>query len=374
MSSPASVDGAVVGGFTTRTPTAWPVTLQGQDGRRIQALAIPPAWTEVWVCPARGRPHPGHRTRRRTQAVPLPRPLARCAACREVRSAGASSAEVMPRAAQVDGPPPPRGLPRARVLAWWSACWMSTLIRVGNPEYADENDLGLTTLRRRPRAHHPPQPGGFFDSWARAAWEHDVTVRLPALWPSSSRSGLASWAGQDPLHVRRRRRWHLSTVDLDGDVNDLPAGPSPGSTFDRQGLPDLGERARLVTGVLAVDDPPDADRDKRSVRSPQPSTRRRRTCATPRAACCASPTCTRRSSSPTATGCCTRTGVAPVRGAASIGPTGPCSARSAGGGPEVSPHDPSSSDPARLGREVSSTARRVGTDRPPADERSNDAS
>ena len=43
---------------------------------RIRALAIPPAWTDVWISPARQRPHPGDRPRcPRPQAVPLSRSL-----------------------------------------------------------------------------------------------------------------------------------------------------------------------------------------------------------------------------------------------------------------------------------------------------------
>ena len=53
---------------------------------RIRELAIPPAWEDVWICPwPMGHIQAtGHR-RRRPQAVPLPRPLARAARPREVR-------------------------------------------------------------------------------------------------------------------------------------------------------------------------------------------------------------------------------------------------------------------------------------------------
>ena len=44
--------------------------------RRIKALAIPPAWADVWICPGPGRPHPGDRSRcQGPKAVPLPSPL-----------------------------------------------------------------------------------------------------------------------------------------------------------------------------------------------------------------------------------------------------------------------------------------------------------
>ena len=52
---------------------------------RIRALAIPPAWTDVRICPT-PRPHPGHRHRRPGPApVPLPRRVAGAEGPGEVR-------------------------------------------------------------------------------------------------------------------------------------------------------------------------------------------------------------------------------------------------------------------------------------------------
>ena len=57
------------------------------DAARIRALAIPPAWTDVWICPKSARPPAGDRPRRaRPQAVPLPRAVERRARRRQVRS------------------------------------------------------------------------------------------------------------------------------------------------------------------------------------------------------------------------------------------------------------------------------------------------
>ena len=48
--------------------------------------SIPPAWTDVWICPRADGPHPGDGPRRaRAQAVPLPPALARGARRDEVR-------------------------------------------------------------------------------------------------------------------------------------------------------------------------------------------------------------------------------------------------------------------------------------------------
>src|SRR4249919_1913190 len=118
---------------------------------RIDRLAIPPAYADVWICPdarghlqatgrdARGRKqyryHPDWRPSRDHDKFSrilrfgekLPR-LRRCLA-RDLKL---------------------RGLPRDKVLALAVSVLAETLIRVGNHEYARQNNsFGLTTLRNR---------------------------------------------------------------------------------------------------------------------------------------------------------------------------------------------------------------------------------
>jgi DNA topoisomerase-1 len=118
---------------------------------RIAALAIPPAWTDVWICPdprghlqatgrdARGRKqhryHPDFRSRR--ERAKYDRMLA--------------FARKLPRIRRrVDADLARRGLPREKVLAAVVRLLELTLIRVGNEEYARLNrSFGLTTLRDR---------------------------------------------------------------------------------------------------------------------------------------------------------------------------------------------------------------------------------
>ena len=118
---------------------------------RIKRLAIPPAWTDVWICPerkghlqatgrdARGRKqyryHPDWREVR--DATKFDRMLAFARALPQLR---ARIAEDQSR----------RGLPREKVLATVVHLLEVTLIRVGNQEYARENrSYGLTTMRDR---------------------------------------------------------------------------------------------------------------------------------------------------------------------------------------------------------------------------------
>jgi DNA topoisomerase-1 len=119
--------------------------------RRIKSLAIPPAWGDVWICPfvdghiqATGRDAKG-----RKQYRYHPR-------FREVRESTkyehvVAFAEALPGIrAKVREHMALRGLPREKVLATVVHLLETTLIRVGNDDYAKQNNsYGLTTLKNR---------------------------------------------------------------------------------------------------------------------------------------------------------------------------------------------------------------------------------
>jgi DNA topoisomerase-1 len=118
---------------------------------RIKALAIPPAWTGVWICArenghlqatgrdARGRKqyryHPRWRTLR--DEVKYERMLNFGKALPAIRR-------------EVDAALRLPGLPREKVLATVVYLLELTMMRIGNEEYARNNkSFGLTTLRNR---------------------------------------------------------------------------------------------------------------------------------------------------------------------------------------------------------------------------------
>lgn len=129
----------------------------GSDGRtirdkatiaRIRSLAIPPAWTDVWICPhdnghiqatgrdARGRKQ--YRYHRKWHSVRDETKYSRMVhfgyALPGIRS-------------QVNAHLALRGMPREKVLAVVVRLLETTYIRVGNEEYARTNgSFGLTTL------------------------------------------------------------------------------------------------------------------------------------------------------------------------------------------------------------------------------------
>ncbi len=116
---------------------------------RIRSLAIPPAWTEVWICPspdghiqATGRDAKGRKQYRYHSAY---RALREEAKFEHILAFAEALPTIRMTVAQHMGL---RGLPRRKVLATVVHLLETTLIRVGNDDYARRNkSYGLTTLR-----------------------------------------------------------------------------------------------------------------------------------------------------------------------------------------------------------------------------------
>lgn len=141
---------ATARGFSYRDPHGRPVT-DPRTLARIAALVIPPAWTEVWICPtARGHIQATGRDQRGRKQY---RYHERWRQARDEQKYGRLIAfgRALPRLrAQVEADLALRGLPREKVLAAVVRVMELTLIRVGNEEYAKTNkSFGLTTLRDR---------------------------------------------------------------------------------------------------------------------------------------------------------------------------------------------------------------------------------
>src|SRR5829696_8218829 len=135
-------------GFTYVDPQGRTVK-EAKELERIRKLAIPPAWTDVWICPvanghlqATGRDARGRKQYRYH------------ADWRNVRDETKFSrmiafGEALPKIRErIEKDLSLRGLPREKVVATVVRLLESTLIRVGNREYARQNgSFGLTTLR-----------------------------------------------------------------------------------------------------------------------------------------------------------------------------------------------------------------------------------
>jgi DNA topoisomerase I len=144
---------------------------------RIKSLAVPPAYTDVWIAPIRNAhlQATGRDARGRKQYRYHKR-------WREVRDenkfdrmlAFAKALPAIRAAVRRDLSPP--GLPREKVLAAVVALLEATMIRVGNEEYARENDsYGLTTMNE----DHVHVRGDAirFRFRGKSGIEHTVTVR-----------------------------------------------------------------------------------------------------------------------------------------------------------------------------------------------------
>lgn len=190
---------------------------------RLKRLAVPPAWTDVWICPA---PNchiqaTGRDARRRKQYLYHER-------WREVRDEnkysrmiafGKALPKIRRRVAQDLKLP---GLPRNKVLATVVQLLERTFIRVGNDEYARANkSFGLTTMKDR----HVEVKGSKlrFRFRGKSGKEHEVDVTDRRIAKIVSR--LQDLPGQDLFQY----------VDDDDKVRDVSSQ-------------DVNEYVREITG------------------------------------------------------------------------------------------------------------------------------
>jgi DNA topoisomerase-1 len=162
-------------GFRYVDPDGRPIT-DADELARIRALAIPPAWTDVWICTDR-RGHlqaTGRDARGRKQY----RYHVRFQQARDEDKYGRmlDFAKALPKIrARVHADLGAHGLTREKVIATIVSLLEQTLIRVGNEEYARDNaSYGLTTLRER----HVLVAGSRvrFRFRGKSGKEHDVDI------------------------------------------------------------------------------------------------------------------------------------------------------------------------------------------------------
>ncbi len=148
---------------------------------RILGLVIPPAWTDVWICrdPSGHLQVTGHDARGRKQYRYHPR-------WREVRDENKYErlirfAQTLPRIRRrVARDLRRQRLPREKVLAAVVKLLETTLVRVGNDEYAEDNkSFGLTTMRDR----HAKVIGSKvrMEFSGKSGVDHEIDLRDPRL-------------------------------------------------------------------------------------------------------------------------------------------------------------------------------------------------
>jgi DNA topoisomerase-1 len=162
-------------GFVYLDPQGRPVRDRDTLGR-IRSLAIPPAWTDVWICPLAS----GHlqavgldaRGRKQYRYHPLYRKVRDATKFTRMVAFGLALPKIRARvAADLQQP----GLPREKVLATVVSLLEQTCIRVGNEEYRKQNEsFGLTTLRNRHVRIHGEKLRFHFNG--KSGQVHDVEV------------------------------------------------------------------------------------------------------------------------------------------------------------------------------------------------------
>lgn len=148
---------------------------------RIKALAIPPAWAEVWICPwpnghiqATGR---DAKRRKQYRYHARWRSVRDEAKYERMLSFGKALPLIRKRVDEALKLP---GLPREKVLATIVYLLEATMMRIGNEEYARQNkSFGLTTLRDR----HVRIDGGEveFRFRGKSGVQHSIKVDDPRL-------------------------------------------------------------------------------------------------------------------------------------------------------------------------------------------------
>ena len=183
---------------------------------RIKSLAIPPAYTDVWISPlsnghlqATGRDAKG---RKQYRYHPKWRAFHDGNKYDRMMAFGAALPRIRERVAQDLARP---GLPREKVLATIVRLLETTLIRVGNEQYAHKNQhYGLTTMHNE----HVDVAGSKveFRFVGKSGKEHDIALRDKRLARIVAR--LRDLPGEE-LFEYKDERGAVHTVDSQ-DVND----------------------------------------------------------------------------------------------------------------------------------------------------------
>jgi DNA topoisomerase-1 len=226
---------------------------------RIRRLAIPPAYTDVWICP---QPNghlqaTGRDARGRKQYRYHPR-------WREVRDETKfgrmlAFSEALPRLrARVEKDLARPGLPKEKVLATVVQLLECTAIRVGNDEYARSNrSFGLTTLRD----HHVEISGStiHFEFRGKSGKVHSVDLSDRRLARIVARCQAVPGAELFQYVDEEGRRESIGS----GDVNDY-LREITGEDFTAK---DFRTWAGTLQAVAALEriDPPGSEREAKSV-------------------------------------------------------------------------------------------------------------
>lgn len=206
--------------------------LPDEEIARIRALAIPPAWTDVWICPypnghlqatgvdAAGRRqylyHPEWRTRRDQSKF----------------ERIASAATALPQARkQVEADLALPGMPLERAAAAAVRLLDVGYFRIGNDAYADAHgSFGLTTLERRHVRRRQQQM--IFSFVGKSGVSHTISVDDPAVIDALEVMRRRRDDSPRLMAYKQGRRWReLTSTDVNAYLADLFGGELTAKDF-----------------------------------------------------------------------------------------------------------------------------------------------
>jgi DNA topoisomerase I len=202
-----------------------------EDVRRIRKLAIPPAWTDVWICPdanghlqatgrdARGRKQ--HRYHSRWRETRDENKFNR------MIDFAKSLPKIRERTAKDLGK---AGLLREKVLATVVRILETGLVRVGNEEYVKQNkSFGLTTMRDR----HVKVNGSaiHFEFRGKSGKEHEVKLNDPRL--AKIVKGCQDIPGQELFQYldENGERRRITSTDVNEYLREITGGDFTAKDF-----------------------------------------------------------------------------------------------------------------------------------------------
>ena len=256
---------------------------------RIRGLAIPPAWSDVWICPdATGHLQATGRDARGRKQYRYHDDWRQIREDTKFEQLGAFAAALPDVRRTIDADLARPGMPQEKVLALVMALLDQTLIRVGNDEYRRANGtFGLTTLYRR----HVQVNGStlHFRFVGKGGQRHEVRItdrRLAAMVRRCHELGgrevfsylddageltrvdsaacneyLRSVAGEDAT-VKTFRTWGATAtvveqladapLEIDGEAEDAERCVSDRTVSDRAVLDAIDVAARRLGNTRAV--------------------------------------------------------------------------------------------------------------------------
>jgi DNA topoisomerase-1 len=199
---------------------------------RIRALAIPPAWKDVWICPdpaghiqATGFDDAGRKQylyheswHRRQDRLKFDRTLEFGAALPRLRR-------------QVTRDLARRGLVRERVLACAVRLLDLGFFRIGGEQYAIENETyGLATLRQ---SHlHFERGNAVFDYRAKGGQRHLQVITDPTVLPTLRALKSRRRGGRELLVYWQSRQWvDVRSTEINEYVKDAAGGEFTAKDF-----------------------------------------------------------------------------------------------------------------------------------------------